>query len=186
MKSALTKLLASLMLVGSFTSCVIFVEPYEPQWYYNCYPVYDYWGYYLYDECYWEYYNQDGTVAKELDIVAVVADKEQLVLEKTATKFAEKYNLSAEQGMKIAKNIADYNALQDRSEDDIADFAQKLYGINPAEVVSAVSAAQVGKNAELDAVIKKAAENFNTSESNMKGIVKDLHGRALKESGINL
>lgn len=27
-----------------------------PQWYYNCYPVYDYWGYYLYDDCYWEYY----------------------------------------------------------------------------------------------------------------------------------
>lgn len=23
---------------------------------YNCYPVYDYWGYYLYDDCYWEYY----------------------------------------------------------------------------------------------------------------------------------
>jgi hypothetical protein len=27
-----------------------------PDWYYNCYPVYDYWGYYLYDDCYWEYY----------------------------------------------------------------------------------------------------------------------------------
>lgn len=27
-----------------------------PEWYYNCYPVYDSWGYYLYDDCYWEYY----------------------------------------------------------------------------------------------------------------------------------
>ncbi|MFB6342483.1 hypothetical protein ACE1ET_12200 [Saccharicrinis sp. FJH62] len=27
----------------------------KADWYYNCYPVYDYWGYYLYDDCYWEY-----------------------------------------------------------------------------------------------------------------------------------
>ena len=186
MKSNLMKLLASLMLLGSFASCTVIYEPYQPSWHYNCYPVYDYWGYYLYDECYWEYYNQDGSVAKELDMVAEVADKEQVVLEKTASKFAEKYNLSADQGMKIAKNIADYKALQDRSESDIADFAQKLYGVNPSEVISAVSSAQVGKNAELEAVIKKAAENFNTSEANMRGIVKDLHGKALEESGISL
>ena len=181
------KLIASLMLLGSFTSCtIVFWEPYQPSWYYNCYPVYDYWGYYLYDECYWEYYNEDGSLAKELDMVSEVADKEQVVLEKTASKFAEKYNLSADQGMKIAKNIADYKALQDRSESDIADFAQKLYGVNPSEVISAVSSAQVGNNAELEAVIKKAAENFNTSEANMKGIVKDLHGKALEENGISL
>ncbi len=29
---------------------------YVPDWYYNCYEVYDSWGYYLYDDCYWEYY----------------------------------------------------------------------------------------------------------------------------------
>lgn len=27
-----------------------------PEWHYNCYPTYDYLGYYLYDDCYWEYY----------------------------------------------------------------------------------------------------------------------------------
>jgi hypothetical protein len=186
MKSALTKLLASLMLLGSFASCEVYVEPYEPQWWYNCYPVYDYWGYYLYDECYWEYYNEDGSVAKELDMVAEVADKEQVVLEKTAEKFAEKYNLNAEEGMKIAKNLSDFSALQDRSEADIADFAQKLYGVNPSEIVSAVSAAQVGNNGELESVVEKAAENFNTSKENMKEIVKELHGKALSESGIEL
>lgn len=29
---------------------------YEPDWYYECYAVYDTYGYYLYDDCYWEYY----------------------------------------------------------------------------------------------------------------------------------
>ncbi|GAA4891859.1 hypothetical protein GCM10023311_15340 [Flaviramulus aquimarinus] len=31
-------------------------------WHYNCYAVYDYWGYYLYDDCYWEYYATDTWV----------------------------------------------------------------------------------------------------------------------------
>jgi len=29
---------------------------YEPDWHYECYPVYDWDGYYLMDDCYWEYY----------------------------------------------------------------------------------------------------------------------------------
>lgn len=29
---------------------------YYPDWYYNCYPMYDSQGVYLYDDCYWEYY----------------------------------------------------------------------------------------------------------------------------------
>jgi hypothetical protein len=32
------------------------VTPTTADWYYNCYPVYDSWGNYLYDDCYWEYY----------------------------------------------------------------------------------------------------------------------------------
>jgi len=34
--------------------------------------------------------------------------------------------------------------------------------------------------------VEKAAENFNTSKENMKAIVKELHGKALNESGIEL
>lgn len=32
--------------------CVLYL----PDWHYNCYAVYDSLGYYLYDDCYWEYY----------------------------------------------------------------------------------------------------------------------------------
>lgn len=159
---------------------------YEPTWHYNCYPVYDYWGYYLYDDCYWEYYNKDGTIAKELDLSEEVADREALILSKTAGVYAEKFSLSQDQAMKIAKNVKDFAALQDRTENDIADFAQKLYGVNPSEVVSAVASAQVGNNAELETVIDQAAQNFNTSAANMKAIVKELHGKALEANGIEL
>ncbi|MCT4641072.1 MAG: hypothetical protein N4A33_02170 [Bacteriovoracaceae bacterium] len=188
MKKTLLGLIALIIASTSLTSChtTTTVTYYEPQWYYNCYPVYDYWGYYLYDECYWEYYNQDGSVSKELDLVAEVADKEALILEKTASVYAEKFSLSADKAMKIAKNVKDFSALSDRTESDIAAFAQKLYGVNPSQVVSAVASAQIGMNADLEAVIEKAAVNFETSKDNMKAIIKELHSKALEDSGISL
>lgn len=44
-------------LLYTFTGCgktVRYIS--KDAWHYNCYPVYDYWGYYLYDDCYWENY----------------------------------------------------------------------------------------------------------------------------------
>lgn len=186
MKSKLAKLLALLTLVGAFSSCRVVYEPYRPTSSYGCYPVYDSWGYYLYDECGYYYFNDDGTVTKELDLVGEVADKEELILERTADLFTEKYNLSTEQGLKVAKNIRDYTALKNRSAVDVADFAKKLYGVNPSKIVSALSAAQMGSKAELEAVIEEASANFKTNQENMKAIINELHGKALKEHGISL
>lgn len=186
MTSKLTKFLALIALIGAFSSCRVVYEPYRPTSVYECTPVYDAWGYYMYDECGWYYYNVDGPATKELDMIGEVADKEELILNKTAVRFTEKYNLSSEQGLKIAKNIRDYKALQDRSAVDIADFAKRLYGVNPSQIFSALSAAQIGNNNELESVIEKASENFNTSKANMKSIVKDLHGRVLADHGIEL
>ncbi len=182
MKKTLLGLVALIAMSTSLVSCTTSVST-GP--YYECYPVYDYYGYYLYDECDYYYYNADGT-SQELDIVGEVADVETAVLEKTADIYADKFSLSNDQAMKIAKNVKDLNALSERTESDIADFAQKLYGVNPSEVVSAVANAQVGLNADLDSVIEKAAKNFNTSSQNMRAIVKELHGKALEESGISL
>lgn len=159
---------------------------YQPSWHYNCYPVYDSWGYYMYDDCYYEYYNQDGTLAQELDMSEKLADREATVLAKTAEVYAEKFALSNDQATKIAKNVKDFEALKDRSAEDVADFAQKLYGVNPSEIVSAVASAQVGNNEELQSVISQAAQNFNTSEETMKAIVNELHGKALEANGIEL
>ena len=170
-----------LMLGLSFAA----VPLYDPTWHYNCYAVYDSWGYYLYDDCYWEYYNTDGELASsELDISAEVSDIEKFKLKRMAVHYAEKFSLSADEGMKVARNIQDLSALQDRSEEDLADFAQKLYGVNPNDVISAVGKAQVGDNAELETLIDSI--EFNTSSANKKALIKELHGNALKANGINL
>ena len=87
--------------------------------------------------------------------------------------------------MKIAKTVNDYNAIQNRSDSDVADFAQRLYGVNPSKIASASSAAQLGDNTQLNAVVAEAAKNFNTSADNMKSVVKSLHGKMLEQQGIS-
>ena len=186
MKKLLSKFILASMLMGTLTSCYYSVGViYQPMWRYNCYPVFDWWGYYLWDECYWEYYNQDGTLL-EKDMVAEVADKEALLLEKLTGVYAEKFSLSNEAAAKVAKNVKDFSALSNRSADDIADFAERLYGVNPTEIISAVSSAQVGNNTELDSVIEKASVNLGSNNAQMKALIKELHGKALEANGIEL
>jgi hypothetical protein len=187
MKKLMTKALAVLALTTTFVSCDSSNTGYyyEPTYHYNCYSVYDYWGYYVGEECYWEYYS-NGELVKEKDIAEITGDIETHKIERMASFYADKFELSTEQAMKVAKNVKDFSALEDRSEEDIADFAEQLYGVNPSSIVSAVGKAQVGQNAELDALIEEASSNFNTSKENTKALIKELHGSALEANGINL
>lgn len=189
MKSNLLKSLAAVLLLTGLVACGGGGggSDYEPSYHYNCYAVYDEYGYYMYDECYWEYYNIAGEVeSRELDITSDAADIEAVKLERMAVHYADKFELSSEQALKVAKNVRDYSVLEDRTSEDIADFAQKLYGVNPDAIVSAVGKAQVGQNAELDALVSEAASNFATSEENTRALIKELHGNALEANGIEL
>lgn len=169
-------LVAASMAVAS-TGCYTYTS--GPSYYQDCY--YDYYGYYYCDTY---YYNGDGTTDVSKDITTDIAQVEQAKLDNAAKHYASKFSLSAEQGMKIAKTIADFNTVQNRSDSDVSDFAQRLYGVNPAEIASAVGQAQAGNNAKLNEVVASAAKNFNTSSDNMKSIVKTLHGTMLEKNGI--
>lgn len=159
---------------------------YNPTPYYTCDYIWDTWtGAYTY-ACFWVYYSQDGSTDLQLDIVADAADIESIMIEKSALAYSEKYSLSFEQAKKIAKNVAQISSLKERSVNDLADFAQKLYGVNPTDLISALSSAQIGNNTELEKLINQTASEFNTSSQNMKYIIKDLHKKALEASGINL
>jgi hypothetical protein len=185
MKKLFINALALVALSASLVSCdTSSTGYYAPTNHYNCYVEYDYWGY-PYEECYWEYYS-NGDLVKEKDMAADVADTQANKLEKLAQFYSERFELSTDKALQVAKNVSDFSALEDRSESDIADFAQQLYGVNPTQVVSAVGKAQVGQNAELDALVEAASANFNTSKENTKALIKALHGNALEANGINL
>lgn len=135
-----------------------------------------YYGYFCYSE---------GNVQLSKDVTTSIALQEQAKLDVSARHFASLFDLSADQGMKIAKTVHDYNALQTRSDQDAADFARRLYGIEPSRIVKAVSQAQMGDSSQLDSVVADAAKNFNTTQANMRKIVKALHGRMIQEQGLS-
>jgi hypothetical protein len=150
---------------------------------YTYYCYYDAWGYY---NCSYYYYNADGTVETSRDVVTNVANADEERVNTVAQHYAEKFNLSEEQGLKLARTVNDYQMLQTRTEQDMANFARRLYGLNPSDIVSAVSAAQAGQSQQLNALINEAAANFNTTPSTMKEIVKTLHGKDLAAQGVRL
>jgi hypothetical protein len=144
----------------------------------GCWDCGDDWGWY--DE------NQRQNGSHSTDIMGDVSDKEKAKLKRASEFYANKFNLSADQGLKIAKTMQDFKALEKRTATDLAEFAQKLYGLNPEEILTSVGSAQVGDHSKLDQAIEKAASNFNTTSENMKTIIRDLHGKALKDNGIEL
>jgi hypothetical protein len=169
--------LAALSMAFAASACTTTVS--GPSTYQDC--GYDYYGYYY---CSTYYYNGDGTTDTSRDMITDIAQAEQQMLSNQAKHYATKFSLSEEQGMKIAKTINDFNTVQSRSDKDVAEFAQRLYGVNPSKIVSAVGAAQAGDNAQLNDVVAEAAKNFNTTSDNMKQIVKNLHGKMLEQQGI--
>jgi hypothetical protein len=164
------------------SACTFGVSTYmAPRSGYSC--GYDYYGYY---NCNNYYYNGDGTTETTRDVITNIAQTEQEMLANQAKHYATKFSLSDEQGLKIAKTINDFNAVQTRSDQDVADFAQRLYGVNPSQIVSAAGSAQAGDNSQLNLLVSEAAKNFNTTPDNMKKIVKSLHGKMLESQGIQL
>jgi hypothetical protein len=154
---------------------------YNNPYYYDCW--YDYWGYYT---CGYVYYNADGSVESSRDVVTDVATAQEQHVARVAEHFAEKFGLSEEQSLKLARTTEDFAVIENRSEQDLADFARRLYGVDPSEIVAAVGSAQAGNAAKLNSLVEEAAANFGTTTATMKEIVKTLHGNALAEQGISL
>lgn len=177
------KLMTYLFILTTFISCVDPNPMPGPQE--KCTWVYNFTTKEWYQECNLYYYSQNGD-SFEMDIAADVADKQQAVITSLAQIYQDKFTLSQESAHKMAKVIFDYNALSERTEDDMADFAQNLYGINPAEIISAVSEAQVGNNIQLEKLIEQASINLGTTTNTTKEIINELHGKILEENGINL
>jgi hypothetical protein len=159
---------------------------YNPTPYYTCQYIWDTWsGNYTY-ACFWVYYGVDGQSSLELDMVADIADGEAIMLEKTAQIYAEKFSLAYDVAYKMAKNVKHFDNLTERSIDDLADFAQKMYGVNPLDLVGAISAAQLGQYNQLNTLIENAAIDYRTSTQNMRSIIKALHNDALQAHGLKL
>ena len=148
---------------------------------YSCY--YDFWGNYV---CTYYNYASDGSVESSRDIITDVANAQEQHVAVIAEHYVQKFNLSDEQGMKLAQSTVDFNLLENRTEQDMADFARRLYGVDPSEIVAAVGSAQAGDRTKLNKLVDEAAANFGTTPETMKNIVRAFHAKALAEQGVSL
>ncbi len=133
--------------------------------------IYDDWGSAL--------NNQDG---KGRDFEADVAKAEKNVVQKAAQHFQAKYELSAETSMKVARVLHDWAKVgkdRARTEKDIADFTQRLYGIDLNKVRNALSEVQKGEREALENLVDETATNWGTTPETMKEILKTWYGSQL-------
>ncbi len=130
------------------------------------------------------YCNSEG--GRSRDVMTQTAEDQEARLAEVGQDFAQRFGLSDEQGLKLARTTLDFHLIKDRSASDLADFARRLYGVDPGQIVVAVGRAQLGDVAPLNELVEEAAVHFGTTPGNMKLIVKEFHGRALKDQGISL
>lgn len=171
----------------------------DPYYYSSGYGDFEYYDYYssyrdvwvsrtgiIYDSWDGQALNKDSAFATGRDVVTDVALAEEKALEAAGVYYARKFGLAEDQGMKLAKTLNDFSTLQERSEQDIADFTKRLYGVDFNGLKPALDSAAMGNNSKLETVITDAAVGFGTTPENMRGMIKSLHGKLLKEAGISL
>jgi hypothetical protein len=139
-----------------------------------------YWGQYVWVGSNGIVYDEYGNAlnsgrSRSRDIVADVGAQAKKVVEKVGKAFAAKYQLSDEKGIQIARALNDWANLgkdRSRTEADIEAFSQRLYGLDYNRVKKAVAEAAKGQKEEMQAAVADAAQNWGTSEENMKEILK--------------
>ncbi len=143
-------------------------------WTHKCYQEQNAYGQY-YLECNTYYNSFDQTILVERDIAEEVSDIEGAIVASKASFYEKRFTLSADAAYRLAKLTEDFKMIQERSMEDVADYAQRLYGVNPNKIIEAIANAQVGDNTKLDEVISEGARNFGTTDETMRAVVNHLH-----------
>lgn len=129
--------------------------------------LYDYYGAAL---------NEDASEGR--DHAAKVAQSELNAVQTAANVFAEKYKLEPQVALSVAKIVKDYAELgksRARTEADIADFSQRLYGQDLNKIKGALAESMKGNRAPMENAIQETATNWKTTPETMKAILKVWH-----------
>jgi len=138
--------------------------------------LYDYSGYAL----------NDTESGESRDLIADVAEAENQVVNIVGTRFAQKYSLSEEKGIQIAKTLNEYATLSKkqkraRTDKDVADFSMRLYGVSADKVRKAIEDAKKGSPDQLEALNSDVAVHWGTSPETSKVILKSWYKNQLSE-----
>lgn len=123
------------------------------------------------------------------DLISNVADRERDVVLTVGKKFAERYALAEDTGVRIASTLNDWATLSKkqqraRTAKDVADFSVRLYGLSADKAKAALDQAKKGSMAGLEAANSEVATYWGTSPETSKTILKSWYKKQLSDSGI--
>lgn len=138
-------------------------------------------------------YNQYGTALNETgdsegrDLIANAADLERKTIEGAGKKFAKDYALNEATGIRIAETLNSWATLgksRSRSEQDVADYSKRLYGIGVDQAKSAIDRARKGDQQGLEDAAEDISQSWDTKASNVRRILKDWYKDQLSEVNV--
>lgn len=117
------------------------------------------------------------------DFGAETAEQESNAVTTAGEAFAAKYQLEKSVGIQVAKVMKDYADLgktRARTEADIADFSQRLYGQDLNKIKGALAEAMKGNKDQAQEMLNETAAKWKTTPERMKSVIKGFYG---KEAG---
>lgn len=136
--------------------------------------LYDDWGYAL---------NESGK-ERGRDMMSDMAAAETQLVEKAADSLADRFALSGETSLKVARTLNDWASLgkkRGRTEKDVADFSQRLYGVSVEKAAAALISAKQGDLSGVESVNTEIAGHWNTDAETSKEILKTWYGKEMAE-----
>ena len=134
-----------------------------------------------------------GTAASESsdesrDLIDTVSIHEEAQIAEAGLNFAKTYGLSEDKGVQIARTLDSWEALnrkRSRTEADVADFSQRLYGVKVADAQKALDSAVKGDISGVEAMNAQVAQYWGTTPETSKKILKKWFSKDIGSYGIS-
>lgn len=120
------------------------------------------------------------------DLIGNAAELESQVVRQVGKNFAEKFLLAEDKGVRIASTLNEWATLSKkqkraRTDQDLADFSKRLYGINLDQAKSAIDQAKKGNVAGLEEASGDVATYWGTNPETAKVILKGWYKDQLSQ-----
>jgi len=133
----------------------------------------------------------DGAASTEdgesRDLIGEMALHEEHQIVAAGKKFADRYALSADTGIQIARTLDQWAALgkkRARTEADVADFSRRLYGVSVDKAQTALSKAKAGDKSALLETTEDVATHWGTTPETARTILKSWYKNELKKFSV--
>ena len=116
----------------------------------------------------------DQADAGSADVLAMASQKEEEMAKAVGKKFAAEYALAEDAGINVARTLQDWATLgrdRSRTDQDVADFSKRLYGVSLDKAQIAITSAIKGDQTALGELNVDVAAHWGTSPETSKAIL---------------